>query len=80
MREFFKGWQRKVGAVIFLIAIIRLAFSWRLDKWCYETRNGYETRYIWGYHPDSMGFILLTLLSACLILWKPRKRKSLGEK
>lgn len=76
MTSFFHGWQRKTGCVIFFIASLRLVFSWHLDEWCYETRNGWETRYIWGWHPDLIGFVLLTFISAYLLLWKPRKPPS----
>lgn len=74
MREFFMGWRRKAGLAILITAFARLGFSWRLSTWCFETVNGYETRHLWEYRPDWYGFILLTLLSACLILWKPRKQ------
>lgn len=76
MLAFFKSWQRKVGLAILIISVARLVFSWRLTTWCFETVNGYETRQLWVFRPDWHVEIPLTLIAACLILWKPRKRVS----
>lgn len=60
MKEFFDGWRRKAGCVLLVVAI---------SEWVAIA----QPRVI---RTDGMGIeaTFLTLLSAWLLLWKPRKR------
>jgi hypothetical protein len=126
MREFFRGWRRKVGVVALVMALL-LMFGWMRSRvthdWLQITvgtahhqfesvggylhqrllflgdRNGMAIRlFAWGTYlisddkdylsPSTDHAVLpywsitvpLTLLSAYLILWKPRTTKSEGGK
>ena len=68
MREFFKGWRRKVGM---MLIILPLTFSWRLIYICIEDEPMIEQ---WRFRPNWSITIPLTLLSAYLILWQPRTK------
>ena len=71
MREFFHGWRRKLGCVLLVMAAV-LTRKWGRHPICIETPTGWEMSESWVFQHWQIA-IALTLLSAYLILWKPRK-------
>ena len=100
MREFFRGWRRKVGVMTLVMAcammIASLRFIAEQESMFAEVRAKYPNHRVdldWNtipnggfgvdvvfaspsYVPDLLIAVPLTLLSAWLLLSKPRKSKS----
>ena len=69
MGEIFHGWRRKAGCVALMMACLALnGWLWALHM----PERSSATEFLYGFIT-----LDLTLLSAYLILWKPRKRDRL---
>ncbi|MBS0201250.1 MAG: hypothetical protein JSS49_00015 [Planctomycetes bacterium] len=88
MREFFKGWRRKVGCVALVVASLFMiwindpaivGFSIAVtDVSLFEDRHAESHDYNVEI-PNWSTIIILSLLSAYLILWRPRKKPKPGS-